>query len=162
MVTCHSYLSSNCAEFSPSTVHLSLMQNNVACAEKESPLTMCETLWAMKATELGSGLQLMPGTCLTAEPSMSLTVTFTSSLSLSITFTRTRKCFSSEWFYQILWQWHHQYWNESFLQVKAIYLTSDAFSVENGLLTPTLKARRPQLRAHYASVINDLYKAINQ
>uniref|UniRef100_A0A9J2P5Q8 Long-chain-fatty-acid--CoA ligase n=1 Tax=Ascaris lumbricoides TaxID=6252 RepID=A0A9J2P5Q8_ASCLU len=47
-------------------------------------------------------------------------------------------------------------------QVKAIYLTSDAFSVENGLLTPTLKARRPQLRAHYASVINDLYKAINQ
>uniref|UniRef100_A0A915AGU2 Long-chain-fatty-acid--CoA ligase n=1 Tax=Parascaris univalens TaxID=6257 RepID=A0A915AGU2_PARUN len=47
-------------------------------------------------------------------------------------------------------------------QVKAVYLTSDAFSVENGLLTPTLKARRPQLRAHYANVINDLYKAINQ
>ncbi|VDM23836.1 unnamed protein product, partial [Toxocara canis] len=47
-------------------------------------------------------------------------------------------------------------------QVKAIYLTSDPFSVENGLLTPTLKAKRPQLRAFYADVIDNLYKTVEE
>ncbi|VDK60733.1 unnamed protein product [Anisakis simplex] len=46
-------------------------------------------------------------------------------------------------------------------QVKAVYLTSTAFSVENGLLTPTLKTKRPQLRAVYAEIIKDLYKSLN-
>jgi len=42
-------------------------------------------------------------------------------------------------------------------QVKAVYVTNDAFTVENGLLTPTLKAKRPQLRKQYADVIKKLY-----
>uniref|UniRef100_A0A914Z758 AMP-dependent synthetase/ligase domain-containing protein n=1 Tax=Panagrolaimus superbus TaxID=310955 RepID=A0A914Z758_9BILA len=44
-------------------------------------------------------------------------------------------------------------------QVKSIYLESQPFSVENGLLTPTLKSKRPQLRLKYKETIKDLYKA---
>lgn len=42
-------------------------------------------------------------------------------------------------------------------QVKAVYLTSEAFTVENGLLTPTLKTKRPQLRKYYADAMQELY-----
>jgi len=41
--------------------------------------------------------------------------------------------------------------------VRAIHLESDAFSVENDLLTPTLKSRRPNLRRKYTDVIAQLY-----
>ncbi|GMT20855.1 hypothetical protein PFISCL1PPCAC_12152, partial [Pristionchus fissidentatus] len=44
-------------------------------------------------------------------------------------------------------------------QVKKVILESDPFSVENGLLTPTLKAKRPQLRLKYSSAMAAVYKA---
>ncbi|XP_070090527.1 long-chain-fatty-acid--CoA ligase 6 isoform X9 [Equus caballus] len=45
----------------------------------------------------------------------------------------------------------------SFEQVKAIHIHSDMFSVQNGLLTPTLKAKRPELREYFKKQIEDLY-----
>uniref|UniRef100_A0A8C2UFQ5 Long-chain-fatty-acid--CoA ligase n=1 Tax=Coturnix japonica TaxID=93934 RepID=A0A8C2UFQ5_COTJA len=49
----------------------------------------------------------------------------------------------------------------SFEQVKAIYIHSDMFSVQNGLLTPTLKAKRPELRDYFKKQIEDLYSSIS-
>lgn len=42
-------------------------------------------------------------------------------------------------------------------QVKAIYIHCDMFSVQNGLLTPTLKAKRPELREYFKKQIEELY-----
>ncbi|CAI5444018.1 unnamed protein product [Caenorhabditis angaria] len=42
-------------------------------------------------------------------------------------------------------------------QVKKVILESDPFTVENGLLTPTLKAKRPQLRLKYKDEMNKIY-----
>ncbi|KAG0355701.1 Long chain acyl-CoA synthetase 7 peroxisomal [Gamsiella multidivaricata] len=41
--------------------------------------------------------------------------------------------------------------------VKKVYLTTDAFSVENDLLTPTLKVRRPQVQAHFKEQLRAMY-----
>uniref|UniRef100_A0A8C6XN78 Arachidonate--CoA ligase n=1 Tax=Naja naja TaxID=35670 RepID=A0A8C6XN78_NAJNA len=49
----------------------------------------------------------------------------------------------------------------SFEQVKAISIHSEMFSVQNGLLTPTLKARRPELREYFKKQIEDLYSNIS-
>ncbi|XP_025901879.1 long-chain-fatty-acid--CoA ligase 6 [Nothoprocta perdicaria] len=49
----------------------------------------------------------------------------------------------------------------SFEQVKAIYIHSDMFSVQNGLLTPTLKAKRPELRDYFKGQIEELYSSIS-
>ncbi|XP_023717109.1 long-chain-fatty-acid--CoA ligase 5 isoform X5 [Cryptotermes secundus] len=46
---------------------------------------------------------------------------------------------------------------KSFEQVKDIYLHPDPFSVQNGLLTPTLKSKRPQLKAYFKPQIEDMY-----
>ncbi|NXM09577.1 ACSL1 ligase, partial [Tyrannus savana] len=46
---------------------------------------------------------------------------------------------------------------KSFEQVKDIVLHTEMFSIENGLLTPTLKAKRPELRKYFQSQINELY-----
>ncbi|XP_010021216.1 PREDICTED: long-chain-fatty-acid--CoA ligase 6 isoform X3 [Nestor notabilis] len=49
----------------------------------------------------------------------------------------------------------------SFEQVKAIYIHSDMFSVQNGLLTPTLKAKRPELRDYFKKQIEELYSSVS-
>lgn len=45
----------------------------------------------------------------------------------------------------------------SFEQVKIIDLDSQLFSVENDLLTPSFKLRRPQAKARYQEQINAMY-----
>nr|XP_046263078.1 long-chain-fatty-acid--CoA ligase 1-like isoform X4 [Scatophagus argus] len=49
---------------------------------------------------------------------------------------------------------------KSFEQVKAIYIHTELFAVENGLLTPTLKAKRNEMRQHFRSQIDELYAGI--
>nr|CAD7573106.1 unnamed protein product [Timema californicum] len=44
----------------------------------------------------------------------------------------------------------------SFEQVKDIYLHPDPFSVQNGLLTPTFKTKRPQLKQYFKPQIEDI------
>ncbi|XP_042275618.1 long-chain-fatty-acid--CoA ligase 1-like [Thunnus maccoyii] len=50
---------------------------------------------------------------------------------------------------------------KSFEQVKDICIHTEMFSVENGLLTPTLKAKRNEMRQHFRSQIDELYTGIN-
>ncbi|XP_041800797.1 long-chain-fatty-acid--CoA ligase 1-like [Chelmon rostratus] len=49
---------------------------------------------------------------------------------------------------------------KSFEQVKAISIHTELFSIENGLLTPTLKAKRNEMRQHFRSQIDELYAGI--
>uniref|UniRef100_A0A8C5H2M4 Long-chain-fatty-acid--CoA ligase n=1 Tax=Gouania willdenowi TaxID=441366 RepID=A0A8C5H2M4_GOUWI len=49
----------------------------------------------------------------------------------------------------------------SFEQVKNIYIHSEMFSIENGLLTPTLKAKRPELKEFFKGKIDELYSSIS-
>lgn len=44
-------------------------------------------------------------------------------------------------------------------QVKNIYCTADAFSASNGLLTPSMKNKRPELRKYFKDQIDAMYKA---
>ncbi|XP_045062314.1 long-chain-fatty-acid--CoA ligase 1a isoform X1 [Coregonus clupeaformis] len=49
---------------------------------------------------------------------------------------------------------------KSFEQVRDILLHTEMFSVQNGLLTPTLKAKRTELRSHFREQIDLLYAKI--
>ncbi|XP_059196906.1 long-chain-fatty-acid--CoA ligase 1a isoform X1 [Centropristis striata] len=49
---------------------------------------------------------------------------------------------------------------KSFEQVRDIALHTELFSVQNGLLTPTLKAKRAELRSHFREQIDELYAKI--
>uniref|UniRef100_A0AAQ4PJ73 Arachidonate--CoA ligase n=1 Tax=Gasterosteus aculeatus aculeatus TaxID=481459 RepID=A0AAQ4PJ73_GASAC len=49
----------------------------------------------------------------------------------------------------------------SFEQVKNIYIHSEMFSILNGLLTPTLKAKRPELKEFFKEKIDQLYDSIS-
>ncbi|XP_053887109.1 long-chain-fatty-acid--CoA ligase 1 isoform X3 [Malaclemys terrapin pileata] len=49
---------------------------------------------------------------------------------------------------------------KSFEQVKGIALSMEMFSIENGLLTPTLKAKRRELQKFFKSQIDELYTNI--
>lgn len=51
---------------------------------------------------------------------------------------------------------------KSFEQVKSIYLHTEQFSIENGLLTPTLKAKRAELSKYFQSQISSLYENIQE
>lgn len=44
-----------------------------------------------------------------------------------------------------------------FLQVKDIALYPEMFSIQNGLLTPTLKGKRPEQRKYFQKQIDELY-----
>jgi long-chain acyl-CoA synthetase len=44
-----------------------------------------------------------------------------------------------------------------YTQIHAVYLTWDPWSIENGLLTPTLKIKRSELEKHFTHEINELY-----
>ncbi|XP_025836030.1 long-chain-fatty-acid--CoA ligase 5 isoform X1 [Agrilus planipennis] len=50
---------------------------------------------------------------------------------------------------------------KSFEQVKDIYLHPDPFSMQNGLLTPTMKSKRPQIRNYFLPQIEDMYAKLN-
>ncbi|KAL7858525.1 hypothetical protein AOLI_G00186270 [Acnodon oligacanthus] len=50
---------------------------------------------------------------------------------------------------------------KSFEQVKDIALYTELFSIQNGLLTPTLKAKRADLRNHFRQQIDQLYSNIH-
>ncbi|CAH2276984.1 long-chain-fatty-acid-- ligase 6 isoform X2 [Pelobates cultripes] len=49
----------------------------------------------------------------------------------------------------------------SFEQVKAIHIHTDMFTVQNGLLTPTFKAKRPELRDFFKQEIQELYSSVS-
>jgi len=51
---------------------------------------------------------------------------------------------------------------KSFEQVKAIHLEKNLFSVENNLLTPTFKLKRPQAKEYYQAQINQLIAETEQ
>ncbi|CAI5437559.1 unnamed protein product [Caenorhabditis angaria] len=48
----------------------------------------------------------------------------------------------------------------SFEQVRDIHLCSELFSIENELLTPTLKSKRPQLKAHFKQQLDEMYSKL--
>lgn len=50
---------------------------------------------------------------------------------------------------------------KSFEQVKAIHIHTEQFSIENGLLTPTMKAKRNELRQFFRADIDGLYASLN-
>ncbi|XP_063537211.1 long-chain-fatty-acid--CoA ligase 5 isoform X1 [Cydia strobilella] len=57
-------------------------------------------------------------------------------------------------------QWGRNASLKTFEQVKDIYLHPDPFSVQNGLLTPTMKAKRTEIRNYFKPQIEDMYKQL--
>lgn len=50
---------------------------------------------------------------------------------------------------------------KGFEQVKNIHLHDDLFSVENGLLTPTMKAKRNELQKLFQGQLDEMYKSLD-
>lgn len=50
---------------------------------------------------------------------------------------------------------------KGFEQAKNIYVHDDLFSVENGLLTPTMKAKRPELQKLFKDQLEEMYKHLD-
>ncbi|XP_053548716.1 long-chain-fatty-acid--CoA ligase 5 [Bombina bombina] len=51
---------------------------------------------------------------------------------------------------------------KSFEQVKDIYVHSEMLTVENGFLTPTLKAKRAEVAKHFKSHMDELYSKLQE
>jgi len=49
----------------------------------------------------------------------------------------------------------------SFEMVKSIHLSAEHFSVENDMLTPTFKAKRPQIQAFYKDALKAMYAKLD-
>jgi long-chain acyl-CoA synthetase len=49
----------------------------------------------------------------------------------------------------------------TFEQVKDIFLSPEQFTVENDLLTPTLKSKRPKLKEHFKQQLADMYSRLD-
>ncbi|KNE67637.1 hypothetical protein AMAG_12091 [Allomyces macrogynus ATCC 38327] len=64
-------------------------------------------------------------------------------------------------FLQLLVAHGKKYKLNGFEQVRAIYLEADPFTVENTLLTPTFKLRRPNAKEYYQVQINDMYAQLS-
>ena len=45
--------------------------------------------------------------------------------------------------------------------MKAVHLEPAPFSIEENLITPTFKKKRPQLKNKYEKIIDELYKEYN-
>lgn len=45
-------------------------------------------------------------------------------------------------------------------QAKVIRVESDQFSIDNGLLTPTFKLRRPTFRRMFSESVNEMYGSL--
>jgi long-chain acyl-CoA synthetase len=45
-----------------------------------------------------------------------------------------------------------------FMYIKNFHLESEAWTVDNGLLTPSMKLKRPTLKTHYNDAIEKLYQ----
>jgi long-chain acyl-CoA synthetase len=50
---------------------------------------------------------------------------------------------------------------QGFERIKGIYLASDPFTVENALLTPTMKLKRPEAAKAFRKEIDMLYEQVN-
>lgn len=50
---------------------------------------------------------------------------------------------------------------KGFEQIRAVYLTSDEFSVENDLLTPTFKLKRETAKKVYQAQIETMYATLS-
>jgi len=50
---------------------------------------------------------------------------------------------------------------KSFEQVKQLLVEPELFSIENGMLTPTLKAKREKIFKHYEKEINQIYSKLD-
>lgn len=48
-----------------------------------------------------------------------------------------------------------------FEHVSALTLVPEPFTVENGLLTPTFKLKRPQAKAAYDALIDSMYESLS-
>ena len=46
-------------------------------------------------------------------------------------------------------------------KVRKFLLVDDAFTIENGHMTPTLKIKRKEIIARYATEIDNVYKTLN-
>ena len=45
-----------------------------------------------------------------------------------------------------------------YAQIHAVYLTRDSWTIENGLLTPTLKVKRNEVEKRFVKEIKGLYR----